>query len=120
MTAWKTYPKAVSEAIPFHYLPCAMVNSSSSTLPRKNVNTGVKKTGVKKTGKKSTGKKKPTSSTSAVHLAAPYNPYPANTQYAPNYAPLPQTVVIEKPSEKIDFPFSDCNILRIILMVHGL
>ncbi|KAJ5800998.1 uncharacterized protein N7518_003066 [Penicillium psychrosexuale] len=75
-----------------------MENSSSSTLPRKKAKTGVKKTGVKKTGKKSTGKKKPTSSTSAVHLAAPYNPYPANTQYAPNYAPLPQTVVIEKPT----------------------
>ncbi|KAI2698343.1 hypothetical protein DTO013E5_1809 [Penicillium roqueforti] len=74
-----------------------MENYSSSTLPRKKAKTGVKKTGVKKTGKKSTGKKKPTSSTSAVHLAAPYNPYPTNTQYAPNYAPLPQTVVIEKP-----------------------
>lgn len=80
----------------------------------------MKKTGVKKTGKKSTGKKKPTSSTSAVHLAAPYNPYPTNTQYAPNYAPLPQTVVIEKPSKKFDFSFGDCNILRIILTVHAL
>ncbi|GFF39879.1 hypothetical protein IFM58399_05733 [Aspergillus lentulus] len=70
---------------------------SSSTLPRKKVKTGAKKTAVKKTGKKTTGKKKPTSSTSQVHLATPFHPQPANTQYAPTYAPIPQTVVLEKP-----------------------
>ncbi|KAJ5520074.1 hypothetical protein N7463_000527 [Penicillium fimorum] len=67
---------------------------------RKKAKTGVKKNGVKKTGvKKTTGKKKATSSTSAVHLAAPTHPYPVQTQYAPAYAPLPQTqtVVLEKP-----------------------
>ncbi|GIJ85590.1 hypothetical protein Asppvi_004449 [Aspergillus pseudoviridinutans] len=77
-----------------------METSSSSTLPRKKVKTGAKKTGVKKTGKKTTGKKKPTSSTSQVHLAPPPHPYPANTQYAPTYAPIPQTVVLEKPSNR--------------------
>ncbi|KAJ5816355.1 hypothetical protein N7447_008588 [Penicillium robsamsonii] len=82
-----------------------MQNSSSSTLPRKKGKTGVKKAGVKKNavktaGKiKTAGKKKATSSTSAVHLAAPTHPYPVQTQYAPTYAPLPQTqtVVLEKP-----------------------
>ncbi|KAF4770602.1 hypothetical protein HAV15_012998 [Penicillium sp. str.  len=67
---------------------------------RKKAKTGVKKTGVKKTGvKNTTGKKKATSSTSAVHLAAPPHPYPVQTQYAPAYAPLPQTqtVFLEKP-----------------------
>jgi hypothetical protein len=77
-----------------------MEASSSSTLPRKKVKTGAKKTAVKKTGKKTTGKKKPTSSTSQVHLATPH---PANTQYAPTYVPIPQTVVLEKPSKRIDF-----------------
>ncbi|GAQ08530.1 hypothetical protein ALT_5851 [Aspergillus lentulus] len=75
-----------------------MEASSSSTLPRKKVKTGAKKTAVKKTGKKTTGKKKPTSSTSQVHLATPLHPHPANTQYAPTYAPIPQTVVLEKPT----------------------
>jgi hypothetical protein len=95
-----------------------MENSSSSTLPRKKVKTGVKKTGKKtdKTGKKTTGKKKSTTSTSAAHLATPH-PYPSTTQYAPAYAPIPQrqTVVLEKPSEKIDDPLY-YNILRMTLM----
>lgn len=77
----------------------------------------MKKTGVKKTGvKNTTGKKKATSSTSAVHLAAPPHPYPVQTQYAPAYAPLPQTqtVFLEKPSKKIDCALY-CNISRMTL-----
>lgn len=93
-----------------------MEASNPSTLPRKKAKDGVKKTG-KKTGKKTSGKKKPTSSASAVPVATPLSP--PHPQYAPTYTPIPQTqtVVFEKPGQRLDLPWNGYNITTMRLIV---